>query len=161
VPPGHFGGSVEARRSSDREAMFQGTSDIVILSPRRTPMIGKQVRQHAAALMAVLSMAGSAAAAQPEIGGHYSMEGKQIRPAGAAYRGECDIRAVREYYEVNCVSGEDKYFGKAYLAGRVLSLYLGEYLVVYDLQDDGRLAGKWVHIRSDAVGEETLLPAAQ
>lgn len=101
-----------------------------------------------------------ALAADGDIAGDYSMKGKSLRDGGSGYAGNCTLKPNGKVYDVNCVnSGSgDKYVGKGLLRGDQFSLYLGEYLVVYKRESDGRLVGNWAHSNSDDYGEEILTP---
>jgi len=114
----------------------------------------------AAIAVAVLvgSLAFPAQSQSADLTGTYVMEGRMDGPRGAAYKGECELRQNGAYYQVFCVNGNDRYTGKGMVSGETFSLYLGEYLLVYRIAPDRRLAGTWVHIASDATGKETLTP---
>lgn len=112
------------------------------------------------AALAIVSL-GPAAAAEAQtadLSGKYLMEGRQDGRTSPPYRGECDLKRASSYYNVFCVNGDDKYTGKGVVSGNIFSLYLGEYLVVYQIGGSGTLEGAWVHAASDATGKETLTP---
>ena len=99
-------------------------------------------------------------AAERDIAGTYAMSGTSLRPDSKAYSGVCKLVKAAKVYQVNCVNtgSGDKYAGKGILTGKLFSLYLGEYLVVYHLKPDGQLDGNWAHSRSDDYGKEQLKP---
>lgn len=101
-----------------------------------------------------------AAAADKSIAGDYAMKGTSLINTGPGYSGDCTLKANGKIYDVNCVNAGsgDKYVGKGIVRGDHFSLYLGEYLVVYRIEADGRLVGNWAHSRSSDYGEETLTP---
>ena len=101
---------------------------------------------------------GDAAAADRDLSAKYAMSGTSLRPNSRSYEGECTLALSGEVYNVTCVnSGSgDKYFGKGIRRGDQFSSYLGEYLIVYRIGDNGTLTGNWAHSRSDDYGKETL-----
>jgi hypothetical protein len=107
----------------------------------------------------LLGSLGIPAQSQPiDLTGRYVMEGSMDGPRGQSYKGECNLQRNGTYYRAFCVNGNDRYTGKGLASGETFSLYLGEYLLVYRIAPDRRLAGTWVHIASDATGKETLTP---
>ena len=86
------------------------------------------------------------------------MNGTSLRSNSQSYDGECSLALSGEVYSVTCVnSGSgDKYFGKGIQRGDQFSSYLGEYLIVYQVENDGTLTGNWAHSRSDDYGKEIL-----
>lgn len=107
---------------------------------------------------AVLLLAEVADAADGDLSGAYAMTGTSLRPNSQTYEGECILALVGEVYNVTCInSGSgDKYVGKGIRRGDQFSLYLGEYLIVYRIEENGRLTGSWAHSRSDDYGKENL-----
>ncbi len=116
-------------------------------------------RALSAAVFSALTSA-TAFAAERDISGTYAMSGTSLRPNSTAYAGVCKLVKAATVYKVNCINtgSADKYAGKGILTGELFSLYLGEYLVVYNLKPDGELDGKWAHARSDDFGKEVLKP---
>lgn len=102
-------------------------------------------------------------AQERDLSGDYAMKGTSLRPNSRGYEGDCTLKRHDKVYKVNCVnSGSgDKYAGTGILRRNQFSLYLGEYLVVYDVAPDGSLSGNWAHARSDDYGEEALTPKRQ
>lgn len=91
--------------------------------------------------------------------GRYRMEGTSSRNPGP-YSGTCDLTRQETWYDVRCVNANgDRYSGKGMLKDKAFSLYLGEYLLVYEVRPDGVLDGHWVHLNSQDIGVETLTPA--
>ena len=111
-----------------------------------------------ACLNAVALPVGDAVAADRDLSGAYTMSGTSLRPNSQRYEGECTLALSGEVYNVTCVnSGSgDKYFGKGIRRGDQFSSYLGEYLIVYRVENDGTLTGNWAHSRSDDYGKEAL-----
>lgn len=111
-------------------------------------------------ILAMTLFAFPAGAAEKDIAGDYAMKGTSLINTGPGYAGDCTLKAKGKIYDVNCVNtgSGDKYVGKGIVRGDVFSLYLGEYLVVYKIEADGKLVGNWAHSRSDDYGEEILTP---
>lgn len=101
------------------------------------------------------------------------MAGKGFDPNDAPYVGTCSIAADGQAYQVSCFNedSQDTYVGKGLGLGDTLAIYIGDnlrgdhssiylaqYLVVYQRQPDGSLKGAWVHTESPAAGAETLQP---
>ena len=107
-----------------------------------------------------ITLAPAAIAGEKDIAGDYAMKGKSLRASGPGYAGNCTLKRNKEIYNVNCVNtgSGDKYVGKGIMRGNQFSLYLGEYLVVYNVGADGTLTGNWTHANSDDYGEEILTP---
>ena len=112
------------------------------------------------AALATAFSVGTTVAQEKDLSGDYAMKGTSLRPNSQGYAGECTLKRRDKVYDVNCVnSGSgDKYVGTGILRGNQFSLYLGEYLVVYDVSADGKLSGNWAHSRSPDYGEESLTP---
>lgn len=112
------------------------------------------------AIFAALMFASPAVAEEKDISGDYSMKGSSLVNKGPGYAGNCTLAPKDKIYDVNCVNtgSGDKYVGKGILRGDLFSLYLGEYLVVYKIEADGKLVGNWAHSRSADYGEEILTP---
>lgn len=102
-------------------------------------------------------------AADQDISGEYAMKGTSLRPNSRPYVGVCTLKLNGPAYAVNCTNTDsgDKYIGRGLLRGDMFSLYLGEYLVVYQVHSNGSLVGNWAHAPSDDYGEETLSPKAK
>jgi len=98
--------------------------------------------------------------ADRNLSGKYAMEGTSLRPNSRPYVGECELARQGPIYQVNCTNTDsgDKYVGKGIQRGDLFSLYLGEYLVVYRVESDGKLNGNWAHAGSDDYGREALVP---
>ena len=111
-------------------------------------------------LLPALFLSTATFAAERNVAGEYSMQGKSLRASGPGYKGDCTLKANGEVVDVNCVNtgSGDKYVGKGIVRGDHFSLYLGEYLVVYAIGADGKLTGNWAHSRSNDYGEEILTP---
>ena len=111
-------------------------------------------------LTAVLMLAGSMAFAQ-DLTGHYLVNGTNLD--GSPYRGEAQITATSEFTcEIvwqtggNTSSGICMRDGNAFSAGYELNGKVG--LVIYLIQDDGSLDGRWTVAGVNAVGTEVLTP---
>lgn len=97
--------------------------------------------------------------ASGNISGDYTMRGSSSQANARPYTGTCQLTEAKTIYEVRCENANgDKYQGKGILSNDLFSLYLGEYLVVYQVRADGVLDGRWAHARSDEVGTEVLTP---
>ncbi|HXV22993.1 MAG TPA: hypothetical protein VED46_01925 [Alphaproteobacteria bacterium] len=105
--------------------------------------------------------------------GEYVMAGKGFHPSDAPYVGTCSIAADDQAYRVSCYNEgtQHTYIGKGLGIGDTLAIYIGDelrgdhgsiylaqYLVVYQRQPDGSLKGTWLHTESPAAGAETLQP---
>lgn len=114
----------------------------------------------AAIFFAMMLAPGLAVAAGKDLSGDYAMKGASLINKGPGYAGNCTLKPSGEIYDVNCVNtgSGDKYVGKGIVRGDIFSLYLGEYLVVYKIEADGRLVGNWAHSKSSDYGEEILTP---
>jgi hypothetical protein len=112
------------------------------------------------AIIVQFPVVAAAFAAERDLSGDYTMNGTSLKPNSRAYQGVCTLKAAASVYDVNCTNTDsgDKYVGKGLARGDQFSLYLGEYLVVYHVETDGRLVGNWAHSRSDDYGQETLTP---
>ena len=115
-----------------------------------------------------------AQAEQRDLSGEYVMSGKGVGANDLAYVGTCTLKAVESLYEVSCFNSDTKhtYVGKGIRLGDQFStvigdqlkgdhasaVYVGEYLVVYQLASDNGMKGRWVHMQSGAHGAETLTP---
>jgi hypothetical protein len=118
---------------------------------------------------------GPAQAEQKDVSGEYVMAGKGVGENDRPYVGTCTLKAaVDTIYEVSCFNSDTRhtYSGKGVLLGEQFStvigdmlkgdhsaaVYVGEYLVVYQLSPDNSMKGRWVHMTSGAHGNETLTP---
>lgn len=115
------------------------------------------------AALAITLFAFPVVAAERDISGDYAMKGTSLINTGPGYAGDCTLKPKGKVYTVNCVNtgSGDKYVGKGIVRGDQFSLYLGEYLVVYKIEADGKLVGNWAHSRSDDYGEEILTPKSK
>ena len=114
-------------------------------------------------------------AAQPADGidfaGEYVMQGKGFGANDSAYTGTCSLRHADQGYQVSCYNQYTRhtYVGKGLARGDTLAVfigdtlqgdhnvvYAGEYLVLYQRNQDGNLAGTWLHTKSQFAGAETL-----
>lgn len=111
-----------------------------------------------AALAAWLALATPVVCAAADISGKYSMKGKSDLATAAGYQGTCELRQQVAIYDATCVSGNDNYRGKGILHGQGFSLYLGQFLVVYEIGGDGVMTGRWVNGVNGETGKETLTP---
>ncbi len=108
-----------------------------------------------------------------DFAGEYVMAGKGFSPSDAPYVGTCSIAPDDQAYQVSCFNQDTQhtYVGKGLGMGDTLAIYIGDnlrgdhssiylaqYLVVYQRQPDGSLKGTWVHTESPAAGAETLQP---
>ncbi|MGQ0680855.1 hypothetical protein [Bradyrhizobium sp.] len=134
----------------------------------------RSVWRGAAAAAILLSLPGPAQAAQKDVSGEYVMAGKGVGENDRPYVGTCTLKAVDTIYEVSCFNSDTRhtYSGKGVLLGEQFStvigdmlkgdhsaaVYVGEYLVVYQLSPDNSMKGRWVHMTSGAHGNETLTP---
>ena len=111
-------------------------------------------------IVASLLASGVPAAVDRDLNGDYAMNGTSLRPNSRPYVGVCTLKLSGPVYDVNCTNTDsgDRYVGKGLQRGDIFCLYLGEYLVVYHVEADGRLVGNWAHSRSDDYGQETLTP---
>ena len=96
-------------------------------------------------------------AESPDLSGSYTMAGKSDL-SQSEYSGTCELSQIDDHYEVECLSSGDQYQGRGMLTDGVFSLYLGQFLVVYQVAKDGSLAGRWVHSGNGEMGRETLTP---
>jgi hypothetical protein len=111
-------------------------------------------------LGAILVMAGSLAGAQ-EIGGSYRVEGTNLD--GSAYGGNAEITLTSDFTcEITWQTGGSTSSGicmrdgNAFTAGYELDGSVG--LVIYMVQPDGTLDGRWTVAGVNAVGTEILIP---
>lgn len=104
--------------------------------------------------------------------GIYLMQGRGFGPADAPYEGTCTLTGSGPLYEVSCFNEATRhtYVGRGLAEGGTLAiaigdrlqgdhrdLYVGEYLVLYTRQPDGRLEGIWTDVRG-TIGREMLTP---
>ena len=109
---------------------------------------------------AALVVAGAAAQAQ-DVTGNYLVNGTNLD--GSSYTGEATITASSDYTcEIvwqtggSTSSGICMRDGNAFAAGYELGGKVG--LVIYLIQDDGTLDGRWTVAGVNAVGTEVLTP---
>ena len=127
----------------------------------------------AGVVAAGLIVSPACAADQRDLSGEYVMAGKGVGENDAAYIGTCTLKAVDTLYEVSCFNADTRhtYSGRGIGSGDQLStvigdvlkgdhssVYVGEYLVTYNVAGDGSMKGRWVHAFSGAHGDETLTP---
>lgn len=106
-----------------------------------------------------------------DLSGEYVMTGKGDGSRDSAYKGSCSLKKEGKGYEVSCLNTDTNhtYVGKGLALGNGLAIiigdqligdhgrvYEGEYLVVYQRNDDGSLTGRWVDAQSGQQGNETL-----
>lgn len=123
--------------------------------------------------LAIIAAPNVAMAAQRDLSGLYTMQGKSADADDSPYSGTCTLKAQGDYYDVSCFNAAAKhtYVGRGIAMGDQFSIligdvlrgdhemvYKGEYLVVYKIAADGSLKGQWVHALADSHGEETLTP---
>jgi len=109
---------------------------------------------------------------QNSMAGSYLMQGRGFGPADAPYEGTCTLTGDGPLYEVSCFNEATRhtYVGRGLAEGTTLavtigdelhgdhrSLYVGEYLVLYTRQSDGRFEGIWTDA-SGTTGHEMLTP---
>lgn len=127
----------------------------------------------ALAFLAPMFIAGASLAEAVDHSGEYIMTGKGDGPRDSAYKGSCSLKKEGKGYEVSCLNTDTNhtYVGKGLALGSGLAIVIGdqligdhgrvfegEYLVVYQRNDDGSLTGRWVDAQSGQQGNETLTP---
>jgi hypothetical protein len=123
--------------------------------------------------LAAVCVAEAAAAESPSLAGDYRMEGRGLAPEDSPYQGTCSLRGDGPVYDVSCFNADTRhtYVGRGLADGDRLAIFIGdslrgdhggvfagEYLVLYQRQPDGVLAGTWIAAASRAAGRETLTP---
>ncbi len=115
-----------------------------------------------AAFATLLALASPAFAADPDIGGKYTVAGTNAD--GAAYSGTADIEVTtKNTCRITWTTGSTTSTGicmrngGAFSAAYVLGDVVG--LVIYELKDDGSMEGLWTIADKEGVGSETLTPA--
>lgn len=116
-----------------------------------------------AALLAV-STAAVAAPAQAQRNGTYEVAG--VNPDGSAYNGRMAVQQVGlASWRVVWQIGEARFEGYAMSSGPVFSVgfTFGERpgIAIYQVLEDGAMAGQWTLIGTSAIGTETLTPRAE
>ncbi|MBI3704103.1 MAG: hypothetical protein HY244_09730 [Rhizobiales bacterium] len=83
-----------------------------------------------------------------DLPGQYSVAG--VNPNGSTYRGEVTISEDGGVYNFRWrISNGDTFRGKGRLRGRILSVDWGQkYPVIYHVDEDGTLRGKWANGRA-------------
>ena len=106
-----------------------------------------------------LAAVASAAAAQ-SVDGKYSVAGKNFD--GSPYRGTVEITPTGSTCRIVWQTGSSTSEGLCMQSGKTFAAFykLGtEFgLVIYDLQPDGSLAGRWSVAGKEGVGTEVLTP---
>ena len=89
--------------------------------------------------------------------GSYSCRG--TNPDGSPYDGTVEIAENGAGYVVRwTVSGTQTYSGAGLLTDDIFSASWGSGVVVYRVQADGKLVGKWLNVSRGEAGTETLTP---
>lgn len=118
-----------------------------------------------ATLLASIMLASAALAEEGDVGGKYTVLGKNV--SGTEYKGTAEITVTSENTcRIQWSTGEDgsgasegicMRNGTAFAAGYVLGESVG--LIVYQINPDRSMAGLWTIADQDGVGEEVLTPA--
>jgi hypothetical protein len=111
-------------------------------------------------ILAGTAVSFSAATPQPDIAGIYSCHG--TTPQGTAYAGSVEISANDEGYTMSWSIGDAGHTGTALLVDNQLSSSWGVPgssfgIVVYKVEGDGKLVGKWLMPAGNKAGTETLV----
>lgn len=96
------------------------------------------------AILTVLVFVSSPAVAAdaPDITGKYSCEGTNA--GGATYKGTCEISKKGDTYLLKwALDAGDSYVGIGLLEGKVLAVAFNGGVVVYRIEKDGKLVGRW------------------
>jgi len=116
-------------------------------------------------VMALMCLFGVSARAAEEkkIVGNYAVKG--TNPDGKEYKGTAEITKDGDAYYVKWTIGKESHVGVGILDGDKLSVcwLVGEGgsglgIVVYKVNKDGKLVGKWVAMGRKDLLEETLTP---
>jgi hypothetical protein len=116
---------------------------------------------HYGLIAVVLVCAVTPLAAAANIAGSYSCRG--ANPDGSAYTGTVEISANGEGYTLRWSIGGHGHTGTGILSEGQLSASWGTTggdfgIVVYKVEEDGRLVGKWLSPGGGKLGTETLTP---
>jgi hypothetical protein len=114
--------------------------------------------------LALLAPPPSLAAQDVDVTGTYTCQGKN--PNGRTYTGRVEIVQKGDVYQVEWTIGRETHVGVGILEGRTLSVCWavaegspGGGIVVYRVERDGRLVGKWTSLGGRGeVYRETLTP---
>lgn len=107
----------------------------------------------AVAVVAFLTSVSMAA----DVTGSYSCKG--TNPNGTPYSGTVVIKENGGGYLVTwTIGGGQAYSGAGILTGNIFSASWGSGVVVYRVESDGRLVGKWLNASGGDLGTETLTP---
>lgn len=92
-----------------------------------------------------------------EVTGSYTCKG--TNPNGSPYTGTVVIKENGGGYLVTWTIGESMtYSGAGILTDKIFSASWGNGVVVYKVESDGRLVGKWLNASGGDLGTETLTP---
>lgn len=122
------------------------------------------MRLAAIALAGALALASVLPAAASDIGGKYTVQGRD--PSGQAYAGEAAVVRKGDTYQVFWVLGPNQAIGTGILTGDVFAVtYVirgvpAPGLAIYDVDEDGALSGRFTMLGEEMVGEETWTPAS-
>ena len=115
------------------------------------------------ALAAALLLAGGLPAMAAELGGKYTVEGRD--PGGQEYKGEAAVMKKGDTYQVFWVLGDNQAVGTGILTGDVFAVtYVirgvpAPGLAIYDVGKDGGLSGRFTMLGAEIIGEEKWTPS--
>jgi len=115
-------------------------------------------------VLTLLASSAYANQAPPDLSGKYSCVGTSDQ--GGKYTGEVEIKKVNKGYEITWIVGKTKYAGIGFVDDGRLSVAwamktpqgVAIGVVVYKIQNNGRLEGKWTDPALRGIYDETLIP---